>query len=155
MSSPASPTAARGARPPPGGGGGGAGPAAAAGGIAPDLRSPLLGLRTGSRQRPLRNRGVIVRVRCDEPCTYRVGGRLSLRRRGGQIGLRQKTGSLPANTTARLRLRLSGPSARALRRALRQGRRVKARVEVRVRDGAGNLTHGQPAVPPGPLSAGV
>lgn len=33
-------------------------------GIALDLSSPLLGLRTGMRQRPLRNRGVIARVSC-------------------------------------------------------------------------------------------
>jgi len=85
---------------------------------------------------------VIVRVRCDEPCSYRVGGRLSLKRNGRKIALRERTGSLPANTTARLRLRLSGSSARALKRALRRGSRVRARVEVRVRDRSGNLSKG-------------
>ena len=72
----------------------------------------------------------------------RVGGRLSLRRAGRRVALRQRTGSLPANKTARLRLRLSGTSSRALRLALRRGRRVRARVEVRVRDRSGNLTTG-------------
>ncbi|MDQ3647842.1 MAG: PQQ-dependent sugar dehydrogenase [Actinomycetota bacterium] len=107
-----------------------------------DLRPPLLGLRTGARQRPLRNRGVIARIRCDERCSYRVSGRLSLRRAGRKIALRQRTGSLPADTTERLRLRLSSHSARALRRALRRGRLVRARVEVRARDHAGNLAKG-------------
>jgi len=106
----------------------------------PDLRSPLLGLRAGSRQRPSRNRGVIAHVRCDEPCSYRAGGHLSIRRAGRRIALRQRTGALAANTTARLRLRLSSTSTRALRRALRRGRRVRARVEARVRDRSGNLT---------------
>ena len=100
----------------------------------------LLEVLTGRRQRPLRNRGVIVRVRCDnEPCSYRVYGRLDLRRRGRKIGLRQRLGELPADRTARLRLRFSKPSARTLRSALLRGRRVRARVIVRVRDRAGNL----------------
>jgi len=107
-----------------------------------DQRSPLLGLRTGPRQRPFRNDGVIVRVRCSEPCSYRVGGRLSLRRAGRRIALGQRTGSLAANTTARLRMRLSSPSARSLRRALGRGRVVRVRVEVRVRDRSGNLAKG-------------
>ena len=125
---------------PPGGGGGGGTPGP--GQPAADLRSPLLGLRTGLRQRVLRNRGVIVRVRCDESCAYRVAGRLSLSRGGRKIRLRQRVGSLSANATARLRLRLSGPSSRTLRRVLRRGRRVRVRVEVRVRDRSGNLTRG-------------
>lgn len=125
---------------PPGGGGGQGG--SSGGGTLSDLRSPLLGLRTGLRQRPLRNHGIIVRVRCDEACSFRVGGRLSLRRAGRKIGLREQTGTLVANKTARLRLRLSSPSSRALRRALRRKRRVRARVVIRVRDGSGNLTGG-------------
>ena len=111
-------------------------------GAAPDRRAPLLALRTGLRQRPLRNGGLIVRVRCSERCSYRAGARLSLRRAGRRIAPGQRTGSLAANTTARLRLRLSSPSARALRRALGRGRLVRARVEVRVRDRSGNLTRG-------------
>lgn len=71
-----------------------------------------------------------------------MGGRLSLRRAGRKLSLGECTGSLPANTSARLRLRLSRHSVRALRRALRGGRRVRARVQVRVRDRSGNLTKG-------------
>jgi hypothetical protein len=115
-------------------------PRASTAGPALDLRSPLLGVRTGRRQRPLRSDGVIGRVRCDEPCSYRVYGRLDLRRRGGKIGLRQRRGELSANRTARLRLRFSKPSVRTLRWALLRGRRVRARVLVSVRDEAGNLT---------------
>jgi Glucose / Sorbosone dehydrogenase len=108
----------------------------------PDTRAPVLGLRTGRRQRVLRNRGVIVRVRCDEPCTYRVGARLNVRRGKRKIRARQATGSLAANRTKRLRLRFSKPSARTLRRALRRKKRVRVRVEVRVRDRSGNLRRG-------------
>jgi len=120
--------------PPPAGVGGAVG--------ARDSTSPRLGLRTGSRQRPLRNRGVIVRVRCNEPCSYRVGGRLNIKRGKRKITLRQRTGSLRANRTGRLRLRFTSRSAKVLRRALRRNRRVRVRVEVRVRDRAGNLTRG-------------
>jgi hypothetical protein len=102
----------------------------------------VLGLRTGRRQRVLRNRGVIVRVRCDEPCTYRVGARLNIRRGKRKIRARQATGSMVANRTKRLRLRFSKPSARTLRRALRRKKRVRVRVEVRVRDRSGNLRRG-------------
>lgn len=140
---PPAPPANLGPVPPPAGLGpppGGSAPQGQGAGL--DLRSPLLGLRTGSIQRPLRNRGVIARLRCDEPCSYRAGGHLGIRRAGRRIALRQRTGTLAANTTVRLRLRLSSSSARALRGALRRGRRVRARVEVRVRDRSGNLTKG-------------
>jgi hypothetical protein len=115
-------------------------PAVSPTGPAPDLRSPLLGMRTGPRQRALRNRGVIVRIRCDEPCTYRIYGRLDLRRGGHKIALKQRRGQLPANRTTRQRLVLSSLSVRSLRRALRRGARVRARVLARVRDRTGNLT---------------
>jgi hypothetical protein len=109
----------------------------------PDGRAPVLGLRTGRRQRVLRNHGVIVRIRCDEPCTYRVGARLNIRRGKRKIRTRQATGSLAVvNRTKRLRLRFSRPSARTLRRALRRKKRVRVRVEVRVRDRSGNLRRG-------------
>jgi len=107
---------------------------------APDLRSPLLRLRTGLRQRPLHNHGVIVRLSCDEPCSYGAYGRLDLRRQGRKIALRQRLGKRSANRPVGLSLRLSKPSARLLRSALRNGRRVRARVLVRVRDEAGNLS---------------
>ena len=111
-------------------------------GAARDATPPRLGLRTGRRQRPLRNRGVIVRVRCNEPCSFRVGGRLNIKRGKRKITLRRRTGSLRANRTGRLRLRFTSRSARSLRRALRRKRRVRVRVEVRVRDRAGNLARG-------------
>jgi hypothetical protein len=121
--------------PPPPGGAGVVG--------ASDSRAPRLGLRTGRRQRVLRNRGVIVRIRCDEPCAYRVTGRLNIKRGKRKIRARQATGSLQTvNRTRRLRLRFTRASARTLRRALRRKRRVRVRVEVRVRDRSGNLRRG-------------
>ncbi len=115
-------------------------PPGVGGAAALDATPPVLGLRTGRRQRPLRKRGVIVRMRCSEPCSYRIGGRLNIKRGQRKITLRQRTGSVRANRTARLRLRFTSRSARVLRRALRRKRRV--RVLVRVRDRAGNLTRG-------------
>jgi len=107
-----------------------------------DLRPPLLGLRTGQRQRPLRSNGVFLRLRCDEPCSYRAYGRLDLRRRGRKIALSQRLGKLQAQRAVRLRLGLSEVAVRSLRSALRRGRRVRTRVIVRVRDQRGNLSKG-------------
>jgi glucose/sorbosone dehydrogenase len=121
--------------------GGSSGPPAVQGPVL-DLRSPLLGLRTGSRQHPLGRRGVVVRIRCDEPCGVRAFGRLDLRRRGRRIRVGEKELSLGANHSVRLILPISRGSRSTLRRALRRGRRVRARVIVRVRDGARNLSVG-------------
>ena len=111
-------------------------------GTAADRRAPRLRLRVraGRRQRPLRNRGVILRVRCDEPCRYRAGARISLGAGRGKVRARARTGSLSAGGVARLRLRLGPRGAASLRRALARRRIVRGRVEVRARDRAGNIS---------------
>jgi hypothetical protein len=104
--------------------------------------SPALAFTVGValRQRPLRRGRVTVRVRCSSACRARVLGRLSLRRKGRSIRLRQARGRRSAAGTLTLRLALSPGARRAVRRALRARRRVRAALTVRVRDSAGKLS---------------
>src|SRR5919108_1264018 len=80
-----------------------------------------------------RRRQLRVRVRCDEACRVRAGGRL--RGVGSLKGARRQLG---ADQRAKMRLRMTRRRARALRRALRRHRRVVATVSVRASDAAGN-----------------
>ena len=114
-----------------GGGGGDAAPTA-------DATPPALRLGGPRRQR-LTGRGLLVRVRCSEPCSLRALGSLDLRRGGRRIRLRQVLTRLSADRPAALRLKVSRRSRAVVRRTLRRGRRVTARVTVRVRDLSGNL----------------
>jgi glucose/arabinose dehydrogenase len=105
-----------------------------------DRRSPTLRVRVIGGQRALRRRALLVRVRCDEPCSVRVAARLSLRRRGHMLRLHEARVSLAARRVRTLRLRLSRSGRAALRRTLQHRHRVRARVIVRARDRAGNLS---------------
>jgi hypothetical protein len=93
----------------------------------------------GPRRQRLSRQGLLVRVRCGEPCSLRALGSLDLRRGGRRIRLRQVLARLSADRPLALRLKLSRRSRAVVRRSLRLGRRVTARVTVRVRDLSGNL----------------
>jgi glucose/arabinose dehydrogenase len=113
---------------------------------APDRRAPAFTLlRAAARQRALRTGYVTLRVRCDEQCSVRASGRVTvLRRRAGAaatraLRTRTATATLAANTRATLRLRLSRATRRSLKRSLsRPGRRVGVRISLRAADAAGN-----------------
>jgi thermitase len=94
-----------------------------------DAMGPRLSLRPGLRQRlgEVLRRGLLVRVRCSEPCTPRV----SLRRRGRSLALPVSL-RLSASAGKRVRLRLNQAGRRALRH-----RRVLQLV-ARATDRAGN-----------------
>ena len=91
------------------------------------------------RQRPLRSGHISVRVRCNAACSVRALGRLSLKRKGKRIRLRQALGRRASAGTLTLRLKMSARTRKTLRRALRARRRVRAGLTVRVRDGARKL----------------
>jgi hypothetical protein len=93
----------------------------------------------GPRRQRLSRQGLLVRVRCGEPCSLRAFGSLDLRRGGRRIRLRQVLAQLSADRPAAIRLKVSRRSRAAVRRSLRLGRRVTVRVTVRVRDRHGNL----------------
>ncbi|HEX7299681.1 MAG TPA: PQQ-dependent sugar dehydrogenase [Solirubrobacteraceae bacterium] len=123
-----------------------------------DTRAPAITLlRAATRQHALRTGYVSVRVRCDEQCTLRASGRVTIARRhagkaAASRGLRARTAAasralrtrtvrvtLVANTRATLRLRLSRSARRSLARALSRPRRVvRVRISVTASDAAGN-----------------
>ena len=106
----------------------------------PATPRPLTVDLAGSRrQRALRRGAVLVRVGCDRACGIRALGRLSIRRRGRNLGLRQARARLSKTGRVTLRLRLTRRSRPALRRALGRRRRVSARLTIRVRGAGGQL----------------
>jgi glucose/sorbosone dehydrogenase len=117
---------------PAAGGGGGGGSV--------DRVPPLLRLRFPSRQRIVRQRGVVGYVRSNESGLLRAGARISLPGASRTLRLRGIRRSVAAGKRYRLKLRLSRKARRAVARALRRGRRVKVRVDLQNRDAAGNLT---------------
>ena len=98
---------------------------------AADTAPPRLTVRVARRQRFLRLRRVVVRVRCSERCLLRASARTSvpgIRPRGALVRL----GAGEART---LRILLSRRAVRRLARA----RSPRVRVALRARDDAGNL----------------
>jgi hypothetical protein len=114
-----------------------------------DARAPAITLlRAARRQHALRTGYVTVRVRCDEECTVRASGRVTVaRRRAGAAAasraLRTRTAKVTvvANTRATLRLRLSRAARRSIARSLSRPRRVvRVRISVTAADAAGNAS---------------
>jgi glucose/arabinose dehydrogenase len=121
--------------------------APAGGAPGPDGRAPAFTLlRTAKRQRALRTGYVTVHVRCDEQCTVRASGRVTISRRRARTAaatraLRTRTAqaTVVANARATLRLRLARATRRSIARSLsRPRRRATVRIAVRAADAAGN-----------------
>jgi hypothetical protein len=89
-------------------------------------------------QRILRQRGVVVGVACNEPCTVVAGGTISVPGAARVFRLRRATRTLAAGARARIKVRITKRTRRALRRALARRRRVRARVTVRATDANNN-----------------
>jgi hypothetical protein len=124
--------------PGPGGGGAGNPPPGPEAGGGTDGSPPDLAVTRRQVQRILRQRGVVIGVGCDEPCTIAASGRLSVPGPARVFKLRPRTRTLAAGSRVRMKLRLTRRARPALRRALRRGRRVRARVSVRASDPLGN-----------------
>ncbi|HEY7620820.1 MAG TPA: PQQ-dependent sugar dehydrogenase [Solirubrobacteraceae bacterium] len=113
---------------------------------AADRRAPAFTLlRAAARQHALRKGYVTIRVRCDELCTIRAGGRVLITRRRARaaaapaLRTRAARTTLVANARTTLRLKLSKTTRRAIKRALnRPRRRATVRITVRASDRAGN-----------------
>jgi hypothetical protein len=106
----------------------------------PDHRAPTVTVSARRRQRVVRRRGVVIRVRCDEPCGFLASARISLPGASKSMGLVRKRGSLIAGKSARVKLRLSRSKVRSLRRALRRRDSVRVRVTVTAKDRALNTS---------------
>jgi hypothetical protein len=115
----------------------------------PDTRAPVITLlRAAARQHALRTGYVSVRVRCDEQCTVRASGRVTIARRSARaaataraLHTRTAKTTVVANTRAKLHLRLSRAARRSIARSLSRPRRVaRVRLSVRATDAAGNAS---------------
>jgi glucose/arabinose dehydrogenase len=93
------------------------------------------------RQRTLRRRAVLVRVRCSTTCRVRARGTLSLRGADGRrLRVLGTVRVLVSDERAMLRLRLSRRTRAAVARRLRLGRRVTAALTIGARGLSGELT---------------
>lgn len=99
-----------------------------------------ISVRGAQRQRALRRGGVLLRVRCDQACGFRVLARLSLKRGGRPRRLKGAVKHLAAGTSVRVRLELTKSGRRALRTALSKRKRVTAKATVRSRASGGAVT---------------
>jgi hypothetical protein len=113
-------------------------PISAPGGAAADKRRPAIATRVKKRQRVLKLRGAVARVRCDERCRVTAAGKLRIGKR--RYALRSvTTRSVRAAKLVRIKPRLTRRATRALRRALRAGdKRPTVRLALQARDSAGN-----------------
>jgi hypothetical protein len=115
----------------------GATPVPMPGGTAADKRRPEIAARVKKRQRVLKLRGAVARVRCDEPCRVTAGGKLRIGKR--RYALRAATTRrVRAAQLVRVKPRLTRRATRALRRALAAEKRPTVRLVLRARDVAGN-----------------
>ena len=107
---------------------------------AADRTGPRLRLTVRRLQRIVRQRGLVLRARCDEACTVRASARIALPGASRSVALRRVTKSLTANVRVRLKLKTSRRALRKLRRALRTRHRLGARLTVTAADSPGNRT---------------
>ena len=107
---------------------------------AADRTGPRLRLTVRRLQRIVRQRGLVLRARCDEACTVRASARISLPGASRSVALRRVTRSLAANARTKLKLKTSRRALRKLRRALRTRHRLGARLTVTAADSPGNRT---------------
>jgi glucose/arabinose dehydrogenase len=103
-----------------------------------DVTAPIVQTLLRRRQRVLRLRGVVIRVRCNEPCSVIVRGRLRVGRRS--FRMRAAASGAQLARRARLKAGLTRRGRRALRRAVVHGRvrRARVRLSLRATDEAGN-----------------
>jgi glucose/arabinose dehydrogenase len=103
---------------------------------APDTSAPVLSARAPRRQRLVRQRGAVVRVRCSENCRLDAGG--TLRVAGRKLSLRHATRQLTAHRRTRVVVRMRPRARRLVRRALRHHRHPRVTLRLRATDTAGN-----------------
>jgi Ca2+-binding RTX toxin-like protein len=98
----------------------------------------LFSLRAARAQRVLRQKGLVLKVRCpDESCTAIVGTTGSLR--GLRSGIRPATSQVAAGVTKTLRVRLTRKQLRLLRTALRHHKHAILTLTVDGVDASGNV----------------
>ncbi len=104
------------------------------------LTNPVLALAVAGTQRVLAKKAIVVHGSCAASCTLKASATVTLAGASRALKLRAVTRSAASGKQVRLRLKLSGKTMRAVRRALRQGNRVSATVTVVATDPSGGTT---------------
>ena len=101
-----------------------------------DRKAPRLKVRIPRGQQVGRSRVVVADVRCNERCSVAASARLRAAGRSCAVGTAAKTGA--RKKWVRIRIRVKGRAAKAVRRAARRRQLVAVRVTLRARDAVGN-----------------
>ena len=101
-----------------------------------DTVPPLILIVGPSRQRVVKQKGVLVLLACDEPCRLRVSGLVAIA--GHRRKLKLRTATVTVTDPKVLNLRLAGTGLRKVRTALTHKKTVRAAIVVRGVDAAGN-----------------
>ncbi|MEA2444916.1 MAG: hypothetical protein QOJ12_2208 [Thermoleophilales bacterium] len=99
-----------------------------------DTTPPTVSVSRRKSQRVLRQKGVVLSIRCNENCGFTASGQLRVAGSSKRYGLRKASKLTSAGSRTRVRLALSSKAAKALRRA----RRGSATITVVARDAARN-----------------
>jgi spore coat-associated protein N len=135
----ATPSGSGGAQPDVGGSDTGSAPAAGddsqpgAAGSSPAKSKPLLTVTAARVQRPMRQKGIVVKVTCRSACTITAAGQIAPARRARgvhAIKLRRITKKLRAGKATKLTLKLSRKQLGAARKALAARRRMVAKLKI-------------------------
>jgi hypothetical protein len=105
-----------------------------------DRRPPGLTLTAKRLQRIVRQRGLVLRVACDEACRVSASARIALPGATRSIALRRVRRSLKAGARTKLRLKTSKRTLGTLRRAFKRRHRLGVRLTVTATDPSGNRT---------------
>jgi hypothetical protein len=105
-------------------------------GAGADRRSPTLRLTVRRLQRIVRQRGLVLRARCDEACSVHASARIG----PNTLKLRPTTKSLSPMASKKLKLKTTKRALRKLRRAFTRRSRLKVHLTVSATDPSGNRT---------------
>jgi FG-GAP repeat/FG-GAP-like repeat/Putative Ig domain len=103
-----------------------------------DRTAPRLAVKAAAAQRVVRQKRVVVRASCNEPCTLRAQGSIAILGTRVRIPLRAASAGRAATAQRTLGLALTKASLSRLSGFLAKGRRARATVTVTARDRAGN-----------------
>ena len=104
-----------------------------------DTTPPRLVLRVARSQRVVRQRGVTVTASCNEPCTLRASGTITVGE-ATRMKLVSASAKLAASGRRTLTLGLPAKGLVQVERALRRGELASATIRVRAADAAGNVS---------------
>jgi Tol biopolymer transport system component len=103
-----------------------------------DKLAPEIGLAARPRQPVGKQKGVIVKVSCDEACTLRASGTITIAGQRAKVRLKRASGRLNGPGRKVVKLALSRSAAQRVARLIAQGKSARAVISARAVDLAGN-----------------